>query len=40
MYSKYMYSGFGMLLDGAGSWSFGKGFARNVIIFYVHNSFI
>ena len=34
--SKYEYSGYGIAFDGLGSWSFGNGFARNVVIFDVH----
>ena len=30
---KWMYSGFGIALDGAGSWNFGNGYSRNVVIF-------
>ena len=29
---KWVYSNFGIAFDGAGSWSFGNDFARNVII--------
>ena len=28
-----MYSGYGITFDGAGSWSFGNAFAKNVILF-------
>ena len=35
---KYVYSGYGITFDSAGSWSFGNDFARNVIIFGVDNS--
>ena len=35
---KYVYSGFGKTLDGKGEWSFGNGYARNIIIFGVDNS--
>ena len=31
--SKGIYSGYGITFDGARSWSFDKGFARNVVIF-------
>ena len=31
--SRYVYSGYGITFDGAGSWSFGNGFAKNVILF-------
>ena len=30
--SKYVYSGYGIAFDGAGLWSFGDDFARNVVI--------
>ena len=33
-----MYSGYGIIFDCAGSWSFDNDFARNVIIFGVDNS--
>ena len=36
--SKYVYSGYGIVYDGLGSWSFGNDFARNVISFGVDNS--
>ena len=36
--SVYVYSGFDIAFDGGGLWSFGIGFARNVIIFGVANS--
>ena len=32
------YNGRGIAYDGEGSWSFGNGFARNIIIFGVDNS--
>ena len=35
---KYVYSGYGITFDSAGSWSFGNDFARNVTIFGVDNS--
>ena len=35
---KYVYSGYGITFDSAGSWSFGYYFARNVTIFSVDNS--
>ena len=34
---KYVYSGYGITFDSAGSWSFENDFARNVIIFGVYN---
>ena len=34
----YVYSGYGITFDSAGSWSFDNDFARNVIIFVVDNS--
>ena len=33
-----MYSGYGTAFDGAGLWSFGYDFARNVVTFSVDNS--
>ena len=33
-----MYSGYGIAIDGAGPWSFGNYFIRNVVIFGVNNS--
>ena len=33
-----MYSGYGILFHGGGSWNFGKGKARNILIFNVDNS--
>ena len=36
--NKVVYSGYGMRFDGAGSWSFDNGTARNVLIFGVDNS--
>ena len=36
--SKYVYSGFDIAFDAGGLWSFGIGFARNVIIFGIVNS--
>ena len=35
---KHVYSGYGMTLDRAGSWSFDDDFARNIIIFGVDNN--
>ena len=35
---KCVYSGYGIAFGGAGSWSFGNEFARNVVIFGVNNS--
>ena len=35
---KYVYSGFGVVFDEDGRWSFGNDFARNVIIFGIDNS--
>ena len=35
---KYVYSGYGIILDSTGSWTFDNDFARNVIIFGVDNS--
>ena len=35
---KYVYSGYGITFDIAGSWSFGNDFARSVVIFGVDNS--
>ena len=35
---KYVYSGYGIKFDSAGSWSFGNDFAGNVVIFGVDNS--
>ena len=35
---KYVNSGYGITFDSAGSWSPGKGFARNVVTFGVDNS--
>ena len=35
---KYVYSGYRVTFDSAGSWSFHNDFARNVIIFVVGNS--
>ena len=35
---KYVYSGYGVVFDGAGSWSFGNAFAQNAVIFGVDNS--
>ena len=36
--SKYVYIGYGIAFDGNDSWSFGNGFARNVVTFDVDNS--
>ena len=36
--SKYLYSGYGIEFDGAGSWSFGNNVARNAVTFSVDNS--
>ena len=33
-----MYNGYGMAINGAGSWSFSNDFPRNVIIFCIDNS--
>ena len=35
---KYVYSGYGIVFDGKGKWSFGNDYAGNVIIFGVDNS--
>ena len=35
---KYLYSGYGITFDSAGSWSFDNDVARNVMIFVVNNS--
>ena len=35
---KYVYNGYGIAFDSAGSWSFDKDFARDVRIFWVYNS--
>ena len=35
---KYVYSGYGITFDSAGSWSFNNGIDRNIIIFGVGNS--
>ena len=34
----FTYNGRGIAYDGEGSWTFGNGFARNVVIFGVDNS--
>ena len=34
----YVYSGYGIAFDGKGFWSFGNGYARNVVIFGVDTS--
>ena len=36
--SKFIYNGRGIVFDGKGLWSFGNGFARNVVIFVVDNT--
>ena len=36
--AKWVYSGYGIALDGTGSWSLGSDLARNVVIFGVDNS--
>ena len=33
--SKYAYTSYGTAFSGAGSWSFGNDFARNVVVFGV-----
>ena len=35
---KYVYSGYGIIFDSAGSWSFDNNSERNVIIFWCYNS--
>ena len=35
---KWVYCGYGITFDGAGSWNFGNDFPRNVIIFGVDSS--
>ena len=35
-----MYSGYGIEFDGKGEWSYGNDLARNVIIFWVDNTFV
>ena len=35
---KYVYSGYRIIFDSEGEWSFGNDYARNVIIFGVDNS--
>ena len=35
---KFVYSGYGILFDGKGSWSFGNDYAKNVVNFGVDNS--
>ena len=35
---KYVYSGYGITFDSAGSWSFDNEIARNVVMFGVNNS--
>ena len=34
----YVYNDYGIAFDGKSKWSFGNGFARNVIIFGIDNS--
>ena len=34
----YVYNDYGIAFDGKSKWSFGNGFARNVIIFRIDNS--
>ena len=34
----YVYSGYGIAFDGKAFWSFGNGYARNVVIFGVDTS--
>ena len=36
--STYVYSGYGIVFDGAGSWSFSCDFARDIVIFGVDSS--
>ena len=36
--SKWVYTGYGIVFDGGGLWSFSNEFARNVVIFGVDNS--
>ena len=36
--SKWVYSGYGIVFNGLGSWSFDNYFFRNVMIFGVNNS--
>ena len=35
---KWIYNGYGIAFDGNGTWSFGNGYARNVVIFGVDNN--
>ena len=35
---KYVYSSYRIEFDGKGEWSFGKNYAKNVIIFGIDNS--
>ena len=35
---KWIYSGYGIIFDGTGSWSIDNVFSRNVVIFGVDNS--
>ena len=37
---KYVYSGYGIVFDGEGSWSFNDDTVRNVVIFAFNNSFL
>ena len=36
--SKWVYTGYKRAFDGSGSWRFGNGFAKNVVMFGVDNS--
>ena len=36
--SKYVHTDYAIAFDGAGSWSFGNGYARNIVIFGVDYS--
>ena len=36
--NKWMYSGYGIVFDGLGSWNFGNDFTMNFIVFGVYNS--
>ena len=38
MKSKFNYNSLGIGFDGEDSWSFGNGFAKNIVIFGVNNS--
>ena len=35
-----MYSGYGIVFDGKGEWSFGRDYARNIVIFGVDTSLL